>query len=82
MKRIQLNTDHIGHIKDVEKIQKILKDADYVVDNYVVKNMWEKYSEMFAASWLILDNYTDYEILNVIEVLIQNNPEFKITEEN
>jgi len=31
---------------------------------------------------LILDNYTDYEILNVIEVLIQNNPEFKITEEN
>lgn len=47
-----------GHIKiykkDCERIQKILKENNIFVSLEEVCSIWEEYSDLYAAGWIIL----------------------------
>lgn len=57
---------------DVRRIQQVLADRDLEATLKECEEMWEKYSDSMAASWMILSDLTDNEIYRCVSSYIEN----------
>lgn len=63
MKKIRiLNDEEIYYKEDVDRIVAALRAYDYDVSPTEARQLWDRYSESFAAGWLILPE-SDGEIV-------------------
>ena len=56
---------------DVSRIQKVLADRDLEATLKECEEMWQKYSDSMAASWMILPR-KDEDVFNIISSYIEN----------
>lgn len=53
---------------DLDRIVRVVAEAGYEIDRQTAQWAWEEYSDHYAAGWLSLDSYSDYEILFALQV--------------
>ena len=58
------------HHADVERLQRVMLQNGYEADYDDAANIWEEYSDSFAAGWLYLPKDDD-ELWEIIEDMVQ-----------
>ena len=62
------------HAMDVERIVTACALSGYAIDRATAHTVWERYSEMFAAGWLVLPS-DEGEIVSVCKRYCEHEPE-------
>lgn len=52
---------------DIERLIAVAKQQGYELDAHTAKWAWEDYSDMYAAGWLGMDSYSDYELVSILK---------------
>lgn len=66
--RYKESEPRVRYPEDVEKLQKVAYDRGYVMGRATATLVWDAHSDTYAASWLIMDEYTDEDLWRIINV--------------
>jgi hypothetical protein len=54
------------HVIDVERMQNIARVNGYIISPGDASKVWHQHSDTLAAGWLIMDYYSDEDILRIM----------------
>lgn len=56
------DSSHVRYPEDCKRIRQVLRDRGFNLTFKECEELWEYYSDSYAAGWLILDSHSDNDI--------------------